>query len=338
MALWVIALTVLFFNNYTPAKGESAQQRAPQGQMPRLTVPDFDLLNEEKIIALAAAEIPRTTEIQESMFVESAPYIRETLVPQGAIEFKDLNQYLTHFKITEQTLERLRSENVPDAVLAKLSGRKDRRFTKRELDNLTEMLTEREKEQYQSLILKHAHHGYFLLTDLEPGQPLLKSKLHVDRQRLIEDRTLVDKRAMSVQVDSAIAVAGFIKPYSWVDVLVTLNNPQRTKTVLRNVLVLAVDDINERNDNDNKAKEKVSIVTLQIKPEEAEALALASRAGKLHLSLRNPQDTEPVKTRGFTLEKLLALDVPSIPKSRLHKVNVIRGTEQQVKTFKLGTN
>ncbi len=333
MALWVIGLTALY------AKNIPREEEPPPVPV---TDPGGSIFKQEKTIALAANQIPRTTVLRKSMFVESAPYSDDTLIPEGAIEFQNLDQYIGHFtKITGQALENLKAAGVPADILKSLESRKDQRFTKEGFEGFLDYTLKdaggNKAEQYKSLVLKYAqYHGYFLLTDLEPGQPLVQGKLHLDRQRLMEDRTSIDMRAMSVRVDDAVAVAGFIKPYSWVDVLLTINNPQRTKTVLRNVLVLAVDNIDERDDSDNAAKAKVSVVTLQVKQEQTEILALASalaaRAGKLHLSLRNPLDTGSATTKGLTLQQLLALDTPRSRRVK-NRVRFIRGTSQQIKTF-----
>lgn len=62
------------------------------------------------------------------------------------------------FTITEQTLEDLKAEEVPDDVLEKLVSLKDQMFKVRKklLDTLKETIGDEQTDQYQSFILKHA--------------------------------------------------------------------------------------------------------------------------------------------------------------------------------------
>ncbi len=196
--------------------------------------------------------------------------------------------------------------------------------------------------------------GQILMVDIQRDEPFLQYKLHRDQARLIEDRTEINKRAMAVKVDEVVGVAGYIKPYSRVDVLVTLRNrqPPVTRTVLRNVLVLAAGAVVDRispsaldtvttplanisgQTNPKSEKQgptKVSVVTLQVSPEEAEKLALASSEGKLRLALKNPRDKEVAdSSRGVNLTELLGK--PVRPPRR--RVVVIKGSEVKTRFVK----
>jgi pilus assembly protein CpaB len=104
-------------------------------------------------------------------------------------------------------------------------------------------------------------------------------------------------RAMSVEVDAVVGVAGFVRPGSRVDVLASLRDVQDSgrpqpyaRTILQNVRVLAIDQSlgNSTEDEPRIA----SVVTLQVNPEEAQILAFGAANGDLKLSLRNPVDTD----------------------------------------------
>lgn len=104
-----------------------------------------------------------------------------------------------------------------------------------------------------------------------------------------------DSRAMSVEVDAVVGVAGFVKPGTHVDVLATmrLQGENRravnyARTILQNVKVLAIDQTLE--DLTDAQAELVNVVTLQVSPSEAQLLSFASANGKLKLALRNPGD------------------------------------------------
>lgn len=112
-------------------------------------------------------------------------------------------------------------------------------------------------------------------------------------------------RAVSVQVNDVISVAGFVTPGTRVDVLLTgtpTNNAGTgdvlTTTVLENVEVLAAGE--KLQPSAQGKPEKVPVITLLVSPEDAQKLTLASQQGKIQLSLRNPldakkQNVEPVR-------------------------------------------
>jgi len=156
-------------------------------------------------------------------------------------------------------------------------------------------------------------------------------------------------RAFTVRVNDVVGVAGFLLPGNRVDVIATRkisNSSQRvsSKTVLRNIKVLAVDQTARSEKNDPVV---VRAVTLEVSPTEAEALAKARDEGKLQLTLRNPNDEEivmrspqavplpvmvPVSTAAPEAEPVVAKPkrqpVRSYPSSN---VVVIKGTNWQKK-------
>ncbi|RMH06224.1 MAG: Flp pilus assembly protein CpaB [Nitrospirae bacterium] len=184
--------------------------------------------------------------------------------------------------------------------------------------------------------------GRVLRDNLLRQQPILESHLAPLGVRAGVDAVLdPEKRAMAVKVDQEVAVAGFIKPGHYVDVLVTMQPPGRnaqtvTKIVIENVRVLATGMQLQRQGEDGQAQ-PVSIMTLEVTPEEAEKLALASTRGRLRLALRSSQNPEKVLTRGATAYSLLGSYRPS-RKSRAHSakkhvVEVIKGSSATKQKF-----
>jgi pilus assembly protein CpaB len=121
------------------------------------------------------------------------------------------------------------------------------------------------------------------------------------------------KRALTVPTSADRAVAGFIKPNDHVDII--LNVKQRgadqaatSKIILQDVRVLAVDTSMNNDGVRTDQGAIVEMVTFLVTPEESELLTLAQNAGTLSLVLRNPGDIEVVKTKGASLEKVLAGD------------------------------
>ena len=120
-------------------------------------------------------------------------------------------------------------------------------------------------------------------------------------------------RAMTVKVDDAAGISGFIQPGALVDVVVTID-PEGTgrqnpisKIVLQNIKVLANGQNIDKPENEREAN-SVKAVTLQVTPEQAEKLALAATEGKLQLVMRSQIDQGNEETPGVNKRNLLTGD------------------------------
>jgi pilus assembly protein CpaB len=118
-------------------------------------------------------------------------------------------------------------------------------------------------------------------------------------------------RAMTVKVDDASGVSGFLQPGAIVDVVVvidpkenSINQDPISKVVLQNVRVLA-NAQNMDKPKDEREATTVKAVTLQVTPEQAEKLALAANEGKLQLIMRNSTDQGDMQTTGINKRSLL---------------------------------
>ena len=121
-------------------------------------------------------------------------------------------------------------------------------------------------------------------------------------------------RAMTVKVDDAAGISGFIQPGTMVDVVVTIDPAEGaarqdpvSKIVLQNIKVLASGQNIDKPENEREAN-SVKAVTLQVTPEQAEKLALASAEGKLQLVMRNQIDQGDEQTPGVNKRNLLTGD------------------------------
>jgi pilus assembly protein CpaB len=113
-------------------------------------------------------------------------------------------------------------------------------------------------------------------------------------------------RAVGLNVNAQSMVGGFVLPHTHVDVLSVITNAKGetySKTILQNILVLAVDQIAQR--PDDKQAVVASTVTVEVTPHQAERLALAQRMGMISLSLRSFVDNEMVSTTGATSNGIL---------------------------------
>ncbi|MDT8380437.1 MAG: Flp pilus assembly protein CpaB, partial [Desulfotignum sp.] len=152
--------------------------------------------------------------------------------------------------------------------------------------------------------------GRILVANLVAGEPVLESKLAPTtlQQGGIPAVLKPGTRAISVQGNKVLGVAGFIRPGNRVDVLLTLNHPDTgeefTKTILENMLVLASGtQIVESSDAKTSP---VDVYTLEVTPDQGERLTLASNQGRLKFALRGAVDDEVVLTRGVTVPEILA--------------------------------
>ena len=119
-------------------------------------------------------------------------------------------------------------------------------------------------------------------------------------------------RAMTVKVDDASGVSGFIQPGALVDIVVvidpkenSINQDPISKVVLQNIKVLANAQNMDKPKNEREAT-TVKAVTLQVTPEQAEKLALAANEGKLQLIMRNSIDQTDTQTTGINKRSLLS--------------------------------
>ena len=163
-----------------------------------------------------------------------------------------------------------------------------------------------------------------------------------------------DMRASSVTVNLVSSVSGFVVPGDKVDVLVTIDQTAQqqiatTKTILQNIEVLAAGVKTEQRDQENKPNTDLQTITLLVDPTAAERMALAMHEGKIHLTLRNPEDADttakiasidtrqllggsapaPASTHRYTApkEKIVYRDAPTPVQqapAEPYKVNVIK--------------
>jgi pilus assembly protein CpaB len=159
---------------------------------------------------------------------------------------------------------------------------------------------------------------------------------HTVRQSIVKDEPILDKRladskegqgmaalldpglrAMTVEVDSVVGVAGFVQPGDYVDVITTMSPDEETKKslnsqadriskiILQNIKVLAV---GEHLSTEGREPVTVKVVTLAVTAQQSEQLALGSQYGRILLTIRPRVDTRVTQTTGISPKRLLAPD------------------------------
>lgn len=187
-----------------------------------------------------------------------------------------------------------------------------------------------------------------LLTPVVENEPILKGNLAPTGAGAGLPAVIPEgMRAMSVAVNNVVAVAGFVVPGTYVDVIAT-GAPRNgsgdtvTRTILENIRVLAAgQQIQE--DKDGKPH-TVPVITLLVNPEQADRLTMASTEGRIQLALRNTIDTKqtnppPVldaSVFGLPRPKYVGHPGPGKPAAKprpSYVVEVIRGEKRESKTF-----
>lgn len=147
-----------------------------------------------------------------------------------------------------------------------------------------------------------------------------------------------DKRAMTVKVDEASGVAGFLVPGDRVDVVVIVDKGEYdkdpiSKIIFQNLKVLGTGQKIESRPGDKP--QVVPTVTLEVSPADGERLALAAQEGRISLVLRGQGDQQMVETPGADTTKLLGKPVKAkkaAPPPR-RTVDVIRGIQREPVDF-----
>lgn len=154
--------------------------------------------------------------------------------------------------------------------------------------------------------------GRGVISTIYQGEPILEPRLAARGAGAGMAATIPPgMRAVAVRVNEIIGVAGFVLPGQRVDVLISGMAPGAsqslgtvTRTILQSIEVLSAGH-NIQRDAEGKPI-TVPVVNLLVTPEQAETLSLASAETRIQLVLRNPLDTETVKTPGTAVGNLFS--------------------------------
>jgi pilus assembly protein CpaB len=149
-----------------------------------------------------------------------------------------------------------------------------------------------------------------------------------------------NQRAMTVKVDEASGVAGFLTPGNRVDVVVVIDKGEYNKDPIAKLLFQNLKVLGTGQKLENLPGDKPQIVptvTLEITPEQGERLALAAQEGRISLVLRGQGDEQLVETLGAGTNMLFGNPRQAIPPAspvavrvapRARTVEMIRGLER----------
>lgn len=146
--------------------------------------------------------------------------------------------------------------------------------------------------------------GRVTVSSIAAKTPVLDTQLAgIGSQPGLPGVTPAGMRAVSVRVDEASSVGGFVAPGSYVDVIAIMQPQQDgakqvSKVILQKVRVLAGGQQMQTKADGKPAL--VNTVTMEVTPNQAEKLKLAETEGRLQLSIRNATDQIIETTRGAT--------------------------------------
>jgi pilus assembly protein CpaB len=187
--------------------------------------------------------------------------------------------------------------------------------------------------------------GRVAATSLAPGELITEAKL-APKGSLSGITALLgpNQRAMTVKVDEASGVAGFLVPGDRVDVVVTVDKGEFGKDPVARVLFQNLKILGTGQKMEYRPGDKPQIVptvTLEVSPEVGERLALAAQEGRISLVLRRPGDQQLVQTTGVDASELFGKpkkatrepDAVATAPPLNPTVEVIRGLERQPVNF-----
>lgn len=151
--------------------------------------------------------------------------------------------------------------------------------------------------------------GKQLMFPIRSGEPILN--IHVSHAKVDGLASLLKEgeRAITIPVNSLDTLSGFLEPGDYIDLLVTVKDGERDRTVplLQNVRVLATgtdidDGIKEKN------QKRYGEITVGVTPLNATKLIHAQTVGDLAVLLRRPEDEGSVFEDYVTIDNLV--DIP----------------------------
>jgi pilus assembly protein CpaB len=199
--------------------------------------------------------------------------------------------------------------------------------------------TPEERGELQGAMLRQYH---------EAGAPLSRADVLRPRDRGFLAAVLhPGQRAISVGVDAVTGAAGLIWPGDQVDLILTqeldasqapLDRRVVAETVLTDIRVIAVDQKMAQGASAESATRDVArTVTLEVSAREAERVAVATRLGRLSVTVRAMEETvvaEPVAERAAVFGADVSSALSRTEQGAIARMRVIQGGEAQDLTFR----
>lgn len=167
--------------------------------------------------------------------------------------------------------------------------------------------------------------GKQLLYSLRAGDPILQAHVSLTQFNKFSDLIPAGMRAITISVDTISSISGFLSPGDIVDLLVTVKDGPKARTIplIKAVKVVAT---GKNLDNGLPPKEGYSNITLGVSPKNAARVIHAQTVGRLSIVLRTENDMESGYDKGITIENLIdSKQAKPVAPQRQKGFEVIRG-------------
>jgi len=136
--------------------------------------------------------------------------------------------------------------------------------------------------------------GAIVRSRIVVGEPIRDESLLPRRAGFLATMLPSGKRAVAVRISAENTAGGFILPHDRVDVLHSEGREFVSRTILRNIPVLAIDQAVDEDSKNEKSKANVigKTATLELDPLQAEIITAAQATGTLSLALRSVADND----------------------------------------------
>lgn len=179
--------------------------------------------------------------------------------------------------------------------------------------------------------------------EISQGELILDDKISNFGESVTLVQTLgTNTRAVSIEVNAATSVGGFVTPGDRVDIVLTQGRGEtlRAATILQDIRVLGIDQEAVRT---GKSAKVAQTITVEVTPDQGQKLALARRAGVISLTLRTLDAELTAPPKQITVADLLG-DVPveatpepvakeAITPAKKTTIKVRRGNEEEIVEF-----
>jgi pilus assembly protein CpaB len=151
--------------------------------------------------------------------------------------------------------------------------------------------------------------GRALMHTVRSGEPVLLSHLTHDATAGFSAQLAQGMRALTFPVDDESSISGMLAPGDRVDIFFTTNNNNESMTLplLYDVPVIATGIRTRANESylEERSSSEFNTITVSVTPDNAARITLAQEAGKITVTLRQPQDEAAVSVARVTKTTLL---------------------------------
>jgi pilus assembly protein CpaB len=172
--------------------------------------------------------------------------------------------------------------------------------------------------------------GRVLAHPVKSGEPVLLSHIAPDLAAGFSSQLAVGTRALTVPVDDQASIAGMLAPGDHIDIFFTTlsGNESVTLPLLLDVPVIATGMRTATNAaylDQKRPGAQYNTVTVSVTPNDAAKITLAQDAGKITITLRQPNDDRIVRIGRVTKQSLLQPDRIVKAVTRRPRVEIILG-------------